>query len=92
LWIGKKDFLIHQTRTRYVEKADSSDKAMDDAIKKALALQHKAATPDAIAEMRPQMKTIMEQLKSSFTAGIISTQTHENIVVNQNYSPADFTH
>jgi C-terminal processing protease CtpA/Prc len=91
LWIGKSDFLIHQIRTRYVEKADSSDKAMDEAIKKALEIQHKAATPEAIAAMRPQMKTVMKQVQSSLGAGVVSTQTHENIVVNQNYSQADFT-
>jgi len=91
LWIGKSDFLIHQIRTRYVEKADSSDKAMDEAIKKALEIQHKAATPEAIAAMRPQMKTVMKQVQSSLGAGVVSTQTHEKIVVNQNYSQADFT-
>jgi RNA polymerase sigma factor (sigma-70 family) len=33
LWIGKTDFLIHQSRTRYVEKADSTptDQAIDEA-------------------------------------------------------------
>lgn len=42
LWIGKKDFLIHQTRTRYMEKVDdealSSDQALDNAIRKSLAM------------------------------------------------------
>jgi len=89
-WIGKKDSLIHQTRTRYVEKADSSDQALDDAIKKSLKMQNKPVTPEAVAAMRPQMKAIMEQLKSGFESGVVFTQTHENIVVNQKFSPADF--
>lgn len=98
LWIGKGDFLIHQTRTKYVEKVDSSalmtDQAIDEAIKKSLELQHKPATPEAIAALRPQMKTIMKQvqrtLKSGFEAGVVTTQTHENIVVDKKLSPADF--
>jgi hypothetical protein len=98
LWIGKGDFLINQSRTKYVEKVDSSalmtDQAVDDAIKKSLEMQHKPATPEAIAAMRPQMKAIMKQvqstLKSGFEAGLVTTQTHENIVVDKKLSPADF--
>ena len=93
LWIGKQDSLIHQSRTTYVEKSDagaSSDKAIDDAIKKALQIQKKPATPEAIAAMRPQMKEIMKQVQGSLTAGVVSTATHENIAVNQKLSPADF--
>ena len=97
LWIGKRDFLIHQSRTRYVEKTDSSaptDQAIDEAIKTSLKMQNKPATPEAVAVMRPQMKEIMKQvqttLKSGFESGIVSTQTHENILVNQKFSPADF--
>jgi outer membrane lipoprotein-sorting protein len=89
-WIGKRDFLVHQTRTRYVEKADSSDQAIDETIKKSLKMQNKPVTPEAVAAMRPQMKAIMEQLKSGFKSGVVFTQTHENISVNQKFSPADF--
>jgi RNA polymerase sigma factor (sigma-70 family) len=97
LWIGKRDFLIHQCRTKYVEKVDSSapsDQAIDEAIKKSLEMQNKPATPEAIAVMRPQMKAIMKQvqstLKSGFESGVVFTQTHENISVNEKFSPADF--
>jgi len=98
LWIGKGDFLIHQTRTKYVEKVDTSaprtDQEVDEAIKKSLELQHKPATPEAIAAMRPQMKEIMKEvqrtLKSGFEAGVVTTQTHENMAVNEKLSPADF--
>ena len=99
LWIGKKDSLIHQSRTKYVEKVDSSaassEQAIDDAIVKSLEMQKKPATPEAIAAMRPQMREIMKQvqstLKSGFASGLVFTQTHENIVVNETLSPADFT-
>jgi hypothetical protein len=100
LWIGKRDFFIHQCRTKYVEKVDSSappsDQAIDEAIKKSLAMQNKPATPEAIAAMRPQMRAIMKQvqstLESGFESGLVFTQAHENIVVNENLSPAAFTH
>lgn len=90
LWIGKKDFLIHQCRTKYVEKVGSSaaksDEAIDEAIKKALEMQNKPPTPEAIAAMRPRMEAIMKQvqstLKSGFDSGVVITQTRENIVVN----------
>jgi len=97
LWIGKKDFLIRQSRTKYVEKVDSgasSDQVIDEAIKQTLKIQNKPATPEAIAAMRPQMKIIMQQvqstLKSGFESGVVSTQTHQNIVVNPMFSPSDF--
>ncbi len=100
LWIGKTDYLVHQSRTRYTEKVDenalSSDQAIDEAIKKSLAMQNKPATPEAIAAMRPQMRAVMKQvqstLKAGFKAGVVMTQTHENISVNQKFSPSDFAH
>jgi outer membrane lipoprotein-sorting protein len=98
LWIGKRDFLIHQSRTKYVEKVDSappSDQAIDDAIKKSLELQKKPVTPEAIAAMRPQMKAIMKQvqstLKSGFEAGVVHTQTHKDISTAKKFAPTDFT-
>jgi hypothetical protein len=104
LWIGKSDFLIRQCRARYVEKAGvgqtdlsapPSDQAIDEAIKKSLEMQNKPATPEAIAAMRPQMTAVMKQaqstIKSGFESGLVFTQTHENIVVNEKYNPADFT-
>jgi hypothetical protein len=99
LWIGKRDFLIHQCRTKYVEKVDPTpaqiEQQIDEAIKQSLAMQNKPATPEAIAAMRPQMKAIMKQVQSTIKAGLeagnVVTQTHENIVVNEKLSPAAFT-
>jgi RNA polymerase sigma factor (sigma-70 family) len=97
LWIGKSDFLIHQCLTKYVEQvdsSDSSDQAIDEAIKKTLQAQNRPATPEAVAAMRPQMRAIMKQVQSTiklgFESGVVFTQTHENMVVNQKFSPADF--
>jgi ABC-type hemin transport system substrate-binding protein len=57
-------------------------------------MQNKPATPEAVAAMRPQMKVIMKQvqatLKSGFESGVVFTQTHENISVNEKLSPSDF--
>jgi hypothetical protein len=99
LWIGKKDFLIHQCRTRYVHKVDPSpppsEQEIDATIKKTLEMQNKPATAEAISAMRPQMRAIMKQtqntIKSGFEAGIITTLTHENIRVNENLPPTAFT-
>jgi hypothetical protein len=99
LWIGKNDFLVHQCRARYVEKvaagAGSSDQEIDEAIKKSLQMQNQPVTPEAVAAMRPQMKAIMKQvranLKTAFQAGVVITQMHEHISVNQNLSALDFT-
>lgn len=99
LWIGKLDFLIHQSRKRHMARMDSSappsEPEIDEAIRKSLELQRQVVTAEAIAAMRPQMKEIMQQvrstLKAGFESGIVFTRTHENIVVNTTYSPVDFT-
>ena len=58
------------------------------------AVGHGPVTPEAVAAMRPQMRLIMKQvqgtIKSSFESGVVFIQTHENIVVNQRLSAADF--
>jgi hypothetical protein len=41
--------------------------------------------------MRAIMKQVQSTLQAGFKAGVVSTQTHENISVNQNLSPSDFT-
>lgn len=98
LWIGKHDFLVHQSRARYVEKVDESpeatDQAIDEAIKKALQMQNQPATPEAVAAMRPQMRAVMKQvqstIKSGFEVGLVFTQVHEHIAVNRTFVPSDF--
>lgn len=90
LWIGKQDFLIRQSRMKYVEEVGDFDQAVDETIKMSLEKQHKPVTPEALEAMRPQMRVTMSMIKSGFAAGLVFTQTHKNIVVNQSLSPADF--
>ena len=98
LWIGNNDFLIHKTSVRYFEKVDENfsqnDEVIDQAAKKTLEMQSKPVTPEAIAALRPQMREMRKQvqpiLKSAFKEGILYTQTHENISINQSYAPRDF--
>src|ERR1035437_1387372 len=86
-WIGKKDHLIHQTQTS-VDTASVVLQMSDAAIKNMLEKQNKPATPEAIAAWRTQMDAMMKQVQG---AKYVFTETHENIVVNQKFSPADFT-
>jgi outer membrane lipoprotein-sorting protein/ribosomal protein L31E len=82
LWIGKRDYLIHQTRT-IVEEFNAP--RSDSEIKAILESQNQPATPEAIASVKTAMKQVQ-------TMKVVSTQTHENISVNQKFSPADFAH
>jgi RNA polymerase sigma factor (sigma-70 family) len=86
-WIGKKDHLIRQTQTS-VDTASVVFQMSDAAIKNMLEKQNKPATPEAIAAWRTQMDAMMKQVQG---AKYVFTETHENIVVNQKFSPADFT-
>lgn len=56
--------------------------------------QKEPVTLEAIAAMRPQMRAIMKQvqstLKTGFESGVVHTQLHEKISVNQKFSTADF--
>jgi hypothetical protein len=40
--------------------------------------------------MKAIMKQVQSTLKSGFESGVVFTQTHENIVVNEKFSPTDF--
>ncbi len=97
--IGKQDFLIHQSRSKTIQKtqptAPPSDQEIDAATRKSLEMQNKPTTPEAIAAMRPQMRMIIKQvhstIKSGYESGVVTTQTHEKIVVNETLAPAVFT-
>jgi hypothetical protein len=63
----------------------------DDSLKTILQRQNKPATPEAIAALRAELEAAMKQASSSLKSGMfVFTQTHENIVVNRKFSPADF--
>jgi len=93
VWIGKHDFLLHQNET--VQKAPmrmaadnaTLDKEFEREAKDLLAKMNRDATPAAIAAKKAEIWQAMKEANSSM---IIQTETHENIVVNQKFSPADF--
>jgi RNA polymerase sigma factor (sigma-70 family) len=86
-WIGKRDHLIHQTRTKSEGMSFTMPRQTDESIKSILERQNKPATPEAIAAWRTQMDAMMKQAQGAI---FVFTETHENIVVNQKFSPADF--
>ncbi|MGH7989745.1 MAG: RNA polymerase sigma factor [Limisphaerales bacterium] len=91
LWIGRQDYLIHQTQTILEGATFTMPSESDSDIKGVLEKQNKPATPEAIAAMRAQLDTMMKQTQSALKSGkYVFTQTHENIVVNQKFSTADF--
>jgi RNA polymerase sigma factor (sigma-70 family) len=86
-WIGKRDHLIHQIQTR-LEGSSILIKFTDDNLATILKRQNKPVTPEAIAALRTELDKstrLAQGAKYGFT------QTHENIVVNQKFSPSDFT-
>jgi RNA polymerase sigma factor (sigma-70 family) len=95
LWIGKLDRLIHQTQIVVEAASIKLPQFSDTNLKNMLQEQNKPVTPDAIAALRKQLEATTKQaqavLKSDKSGEIVFTQTHENIVANQKFSPADFT-
>jgi len=91
LWIGKQDFLIHQSKIIIEGVQITPSQISDAAIKQMLENQNKPITPEAIAATRKTMETGMKTAQTMIgSAPVIFTQTHENISVNQQFSPSDF--
>jgi hypothetical protein len=87
-WIGKKDHLQHQVR-QVVDTSHTSMPTMsDEAIKNVLTILKKPVTPEAVAAMKTQQEATAKLLAQNASATFI--QTHENIIVNQKFSAADF--
>ncbi len=86
LWIGKNDHLIRKARTTTAGMS-AAIKFTDESLKVQLERQKKPVTPENLAALRAEMENSMAQMKNSSFA---FTETHENIVVNQKFSPADF--
>jgi hypothetical protein len=87
-WIGKRDHLIHQTRTTTEGMSITMPHQSDDNIRTILERQNKPATPEAIAAWRTQMDAMMKQAQG---AKFVFTETHENISVNEKFSSSDFS-
>jgi RNA polymerase sigma factor (sigma-70 family) len=88
LWIGKNDHLIRKARTTTAGMSVAM-KFTDESLKVQLERQKKPVTPENLAALRAEMENSMAQMKNS---GFAFTETHENIIVNQKFSPADFAH
>jgi hypothetical protein len=90
-WIGKRDHLIHQTRTVMEGATITLPRQSDSDLKTILERQNKPATPEAIATLRAELEKSMKQAQNRLNSGkFVFSQTHENIVVNQKFSPEDF--
>ena len=94
-WIGKLDHFIHQTRTVMEGTSIKLPQFSDAELTNILQQENKPVTPEAIAALRKQLEATTKQaqavLKSGEQSGkMVYTQMHENIVVNQKFSPADF--
>jgi RNA polymerase sigma factor (sigma-70 family) len=91
LWIGKQDHLIHQTRTSMSGMSVTLPDLSDSDLKTILERQNKPATPEAIAALRAELTKANQRAQDALKSGkYVSTQTHENISVNQPFSPSDF--
>ncbi len=63
----------------FIHQTQNRRQISDSDIKKVLEMENKPATPEAIAATRPEMEK-----------ADVSTQTHENISVNEKFSASDF--
>lgn len=91
-WIGKQDHLVHQTQLTVEKVAIPPAPPMSDAdIKKMLEKENQSATPEAIAKFRTVYGQMLKQAQKMAGSGpIVFTQTHDNITLNQRFSPSDF--
>jgi len=95
VWIGKRDFLLHQSQT--IAKAPMQmgadnaafDKEFEREAKDLLTKMNQEVTPEAIAAKKAELWQAMKEANNSTT---IQTETHLDIAVNQNFSPTDFQH
>jgi len=91
LWIGKQDHLIHQTQMMMEGASFALPQTSDSKIKAMLEEHNEPATPEAVAAARGRMEAGIKQAQAMLKSGrFIFTQTHENISINEKFSPSDF--
>jgi RNA polymerase sigma factor (sigma-70 family) len=91
LWIGREDYLIHQAKTLMQGSTIKIPQFNDAMIRGMLRQPGATVTPEAIAARKKLLAAVSQQAQSMIASGnIIFTETHENIEVNQNFSPQDF--
>ncbi|HVU26623.1 MAG TPA: sigma-70 family RNA polymerase sigma factor [Verrucomicrobiae bacterium] len=86
IWIGKTDYLIRQVRS-VTAGSSTIVKWTDDMLKRRLQYLNKPITPENLANLRVEMEQAQEQANKT---DFVFTEKHQNIVVNQQYSPVDF--
>lgn len=85
-WIGKQDHLIRKTKTTLVG-TNMSVTWTDAMLTAQLNQRNQPVTQENLAALRTEMEKSQALTQVS---GIIFTETHEHIVVNQKFSPSDF--
>jgi hypothetical protein len=86
LWIGKRDHLIRKA-TSIIGNTSIAVKWTDNMLAQQLKLQNKPVTPENLGTLRAEMEKAQAQAANGFTF----TETHDNIVINQQLPPTTFT-
>jgi hypothetical protein len=89
LWIGKQDYLIHQSQTIMEGVAIDPPQMSDTQLKAMLDKPNHPATPEAITAMRTQLDALAHNMMAS--GKFVFTQTHENIALNRSFSTAELS-
>jgi hypothetical protein len=92
-WIGKRDHFIHQIQSSVdfgSTTSTSPPRLTDDQIKNLLERENKPVTAQSITETRTRLETLSKRTQSMMKGKMLVTETHEDIVVDQRFSPADF--
>jgi RNA polymerase sigma factor (sigma-70 family) len=87
LWIGRQDYLIRQLKSVTAGPSPHLNWT-DDMLQRQLEARKEPITPENIATLRTEMA---KKDKLADKTGYVFTQTHENIVVNQQFPASDFT-
>jgi hypothetical protein len=86
-WIGKKDHLIHQCRSVTTAHPIPVINFTDEAIQFQLTQRNKPVTPENMTAMRLELDKMTKLTEQN---GMVVTETHENVVLNKKFLPADF--
>jgi RNA polymerase sigma factor (sigma-70 family) len=92
-WIGKRDHLIHQIQSSVdfgSTTSTSPPRLTDDEIKKLLERESKPVTAQSIADTRTRLEALSKQTQIVMKGKMVVTETHEDIVLDQKFSPTDF--
>jgi hypothetical protein len=96
LWIGKDDLLIHQIQRTTLDPDRSQKKPTnfesDPEIKKLLDKWGKAKSPEEKSVIQQQVQILAARFEAKTIKPVVHTETHQNIVVNAQFSKQDFVY